>query len=107
MNYLSFKNPISADPKHKNDVKQLIGLLKTLEAGCGVKIEKTKGHPTAYGENIISKESPIQVYGHYDVQPPDPRICGKIQSELQNKIHPGDTEDHDDKGFLYVQCFKF
>ena len=67
---------ISADPNYKNDVKKAANWIakKLLDAGCEkVQIEKTKGHPIVYGENFISKTLPtILVYGHYDVQPPDP-----------------------------------
>ena len=34
---------------------------------------ETKGHPIVYGEKIIDTSLPtILIYGHYDVQPPDP-----------------------------------
>ena len=67
---------ISADPKYKDEVKKMAdataNALKT--AGCKkVKIYPTKGHPIVYGEHIIDKKKPtVMVYGHYDVQPPDP-----------------------------------
>ncbi|MDG2463599.1 MAG: dipeptidase, partial [Crocinitomicaceae bacterium] len=36
-------------------------------------IFETKGHPIVYGERIIDEKLPtVLVYGHYDVQPPDP-----------------------------------
>jgi acetylornithine deacetylase/succinyl-diaminopimelate desuccinylase-like protein len=67
---------ISADSAYKNDV------IKTAEfvanslskAGCdAVEICKTEGHPIVYGEKIIDPNLPtVLVYGHYDVQPPDP-----------------------------------
>ncbi|NNK82086.1 MAG: dipeptidase, partial [Flavobacteriaceae bacterium] len=57
-------------------------MLKTAEyvseslkkAGCDtVEICKTEGYPIVYGEKIIDKNLPtVLVYGHYDVQPPDP-----------------------------------
>ena len=38
-----------------------------------VKIYNTEGHPIVYGEISISENVPtVLVYGHYDVQPPDP-----------------------------------
>jgi len=67
---------ISADSAYENDV------LKTAEvvaqelknSGCdNVEICKTKGYPIVYGEKIIDSNLPtVLVYGHYDVQPPDP-----------------------------------
>jgi len=67
---------ISADSTYKNDViKAAEAVKKSLEkAGCDhVEICKTEGHPIVYGEKIVYKKWPtVLVYGHYDVQPPDP-----------------------------------
>lgn len=67
---------ISADSAYNNDVLQTADRIKiSLEqAGCdAVEICKTDGHPIVYGEKIIDKSLPtVLVYGHYDVQPPDP-----------------------------------
>ena len=67
---------ISADPKYKKSVKEAAKWLANSIslAGCeNIKIISTKGHPIVYGEKIIKSNLPtILVYGHYDVQPPDP-----------------------------------
>ncbi len=67
---------ISADPAYKNDVIKTADAVKqSLEnAGCEkVEICETKGYPIVYGEKMIDKNLPtILIYGHYDVQPPDP-----------------------------------
>ncbi|WP_324720813.1 dipeptidase [Salinimicrobium sp. HB62] len=67
---------ISADSKYKNDLLNTAEAVKQslLDAGCDVaEIYETPGHPVVYGEKIIDKELPtVLVYGHYDVQPPDP-----------------------------------
>jgi len=67
---------ISADSAYKKDVIQTAEIVKkSLEkAGCDlVEICETPGYPIVYGEKIIAKSLPtILVYGHYDVQPPDP-----------------------------------
>ncbi|MGB5418670.1 dipeptidase, partial [Algibacter sp.] len=67
---------ISADTAYKNDVLKTADAIKiSLEkAGCDtVEICKTDGYPIVYGEKTIDKNLPtILVYGHYDVQPPDP-----------------------------------
>ena len=67
---------ISADSAYKNDVIKTAEVVKeSLEkAGCDlVEICETPGYPIVYGEKIIDKKLPtILVYGHYDVQPPDP-----------------------------------
>ena len=67
---------ISADSAYKRDVLKTADVVKiSLEnAGCDhVEICETEGYPIVYGEKIIDKNLPtILVYGHYDVQPPDP-----------------------------------
>jgi len=67
---------ISADSAYKGDVLKTAGVVKSSleKAGCDhVEICETEGHPIVYGEKIIDKNLPtILVYGHYDVQPPDP-----------------------------------
>lgn len=67
---------VSADSRHKGDVRKAAEYLKEKLAAAGVdKIElcETEGHPIIFAEKIIDASLPtIVVYGHYDVQPPDP-----------------------------------
>ncbi|MDC8002902.1 dipeptidase [Aureisphaera galaxeae] len=67
---------ISADSAYKDDViKTSEAIKESLEkAGCDqVEICETPGYPIVYGEKIIDPDLPtVLVYGHYDVQPPDP-----------------------------------
>ena len=67
---------ISADSNYKNDVLATAKAVgeRLLEAGCDkVEICETPGYPVVYGEKIIDLSLPtVLVYGHYDVQPPDP-----------------------------------
>lgn len=67
---------ISADSAYKKDVLTTAEAVKeSLEkAGCELtEICETPGYPVVYGEKIIDKNLPtVLVYGHYDVQPPDP-----------------------------------
>jgi acetylornithine deacetylase/succinyl-diaminopimelate desuccinylase-like protein len=67
---------ISADSAYKNDVLKTAEVIKTRlqEAGCDkVEIHPTAGYPIVYGEKMIDPKLPtVLVYGHYDVQPPDP-----------------------------------
>ena len=67
---------ISADSAYKEDVYKTAEAIKnSLEkAGCDtVETCQTQGYPIVYGEKITNKNLPtILVYGHYDVQPPDP-----------------------------------
>ncbi len=67
---------ISADSNYKNDVLATAKAVgeRLQEAGCDkVEICETPGYPVVYGEKIIDLSLPtVLVYGHYDVQPPDP-----------------------------------
>ncbi|PQJ15895.1 dipeptidase [Aureicoccus marinus] len=67
---------ISADTAFSEDVIQTAEAVKIAldQAGCDrVEICETKGYPVVYGEKIIDPKLPtVLVYGHYDVQPPDP-----------------------------------
>ncbi|APY01370.1 dipeptidase [Lacinutrix venerupis] len=67
---------ISADSAYKKDtIKTADAVAKSLEdAGCDVvEICETDGYPIIYAHKIIDKNLPtVLVYGHYDVQPPDP-----------------------------------
>lgn len=67
---------VSADSAHASDVQQCAEVVKQrlFEAGADkVEICPTKGYPIVYGEKITDPSWPtILVYGHYDVQPPDP-----------------------------------
>lgn len=67
---------VSADSRHKADVRKAAEFLKEKFSAAGVdKVEicETKGHPIVYAEKITDPSLPtVLVYGHYDVQPADP-----------------------------------
>ncbi len=67
---------VSADPAYKQDVLRTADFvaLKLTEAGADrVEVCPTAGYPIVYGEKIVDPALPtVLVYGHYDVQPPDP-----------------------------------
>lgn len=67
---------VSADPEYKEEVfktaEYVASQLKTAGADR-VEVCHTAGYPVVYGEKIIDPVKPtVLVYGHYDVQPPDP-----------------------------------
>ena len=67
---------ISANPKYKEDVLRTANIVKDNLEKIGIEkaqLYETKGYPIVYGEKIISNDLPtVLIYGHYDVQPPDP-----------------------------------
>jgi acetylornithine deacetylase/succinyl-diaminopimelate desuccinylase-like protein len=110
---------ISADPAYKNDMlKMAEATAESLKkAGCKtVKTFKTKGHPVVFGEHTIDKKLPtILVYGHYDVQPPDPMdLWDSPPFEpviKKTKVHPDGAifarGACDDKGQFYMHVKAF
>ena len=68
---------ISTDPDHKPDMQRAAEWMAAQLRAIGmenVQIMPTGGHPAVYGEWLHAGRSmpTVMVYGHYDVQPPDP-----------------------------------
>jgi len=111
---------ISADPQYKLDVLNCADAVATSikEAGAeNVEICETNGYPIVYGEKIIDLNLPtVLVYGHYDVQPPDPIELwdsGPFEPIIKKTdIHPDGAifarGACDDKGqfFMHIKAFE-
>ena len=111
---------ISADPAYKDEVlkcaDEVANFLK--EAGAdAVEVCPTKGYPIVYGEKITDKSLPtVLVYGHYDVQPPDPLELWKkppFEPYIEKtELHPDGAifarGSADDKGqfFMHIKAFE-
>jgi len=105
---------ISADSKFKKDVNNAAKWIKNslIKVGCDkVEIIKTKGHPIVYAEKITNPKFPtVLVYGHYDVQPPDPiNLWNNPPFEpiiKKTKLHPDGAifcrGACDDKGQMFM-----
>ena len=67
---------VSTDPAHAADIDRAARWVATEVAAAGpitVRILPTGGNPVVYGEWLGAPGKPtVLVYGHYDVQPPDP-----------------------------------
>lgn len=67
---------ISSLPEHKGDIQVAAEWVAEKLRAVGVptvEILPTSGNPVVYGEWIVDPEKPTAlIYGHYDVQPPDP-----------------------------------
>ncbi|MGE0610044.1 MAG: dipeptidase [Pirellulales bacterium] len=66
---------VSADSQHRGDVRQAADWVAGQFRGLGLttEIAETAGHPIVYAEWLKAPGQPtVLVYGHYDVQPPDP-----------------------------------
>lgn len=105
---------ISADSKYKGDVARCAEAVKEslLKAGCDkAEICPTKGHPIVYGEKIIDPALPtVLVYGHYDVQPPDPLDLwdsGPFEPVIKNgNIYARGACDDKGQVFMHVKAFE-
>ncbi|MCB0071105.1 MAG: M20/M25/M40 family metallo-hydrolase, partial [Caldilineaceae bacterium] len=68
---------LSGDPAYAADVRRMAEWLAQHMRSLGldnVQVMETAGHPVVYGEWLGAGPSrpTVLVYGHYDVQPPDP-----------------------------------
>lgn len=98
---------ISAQNKHKKDILRAAGWLqeKLQNLGFNAEILPTSGHPVVYAELLRTKNKPtILIYGHYDVQSPDPLdewISNPFEPEIRsNNIYARGATD--DKGQLFT-----
>lgn len=111
---------ISADSNYTADVQKMAEALAENLKNSGaenVEILPTEGHPVVYAEKIIDPNLPtVLVYGHYDVQPPDPvELWDSPPFEpviKKTDIHPEGAifarGACDDKGqmFMHVKAFE-
>jgi acetylornithine deacetylase/succinyl-diaminopimelate desuccinylase-like protein len=66
---------VSTDPSLKAQTERCAQLVarRMEEAGLQTRIFPTPGHPVVCGERLRAPGKPtVLIYGHYDVQPPDP-----------------------------------
>jgi len=66
---------VSTEPDHAADIRQAaIWVVNKLQKlGFQVELRETARHPVVFGHLVIDASLPtILIYGHYDVQPPDP-----------------------------------
>ncbi|WP_257958704.1 M20/M25/M40 family metallo-hydrolase [Bacillus sp. V3-13] len=89
-------------------ITECVNLLTDLMESSGIttKVLETQGHPIVYGEVISAKNKfTILIYGHYDVQPPEPFeewISPPFEPEIRNgKIYARGAGDN--KGQLMAQ----
>ena len=118
LEFLKFPS-ISADSSYKDDLNKTADWVSKslIEAGCdSSEVIKTKGHPIVYGEKIVNTDYPtVLVYGHYDVQPPDPLNLWKsppFEPVIEKtEIHPDGAifarGACDDKGQVYMHIKAF
>lgn len=111
---------ISADPKYASDVNKTAEFVaeKLRNAGADeVEICQTEGYPIVYGEKIIDTNLPtVLVYGHYDVQPPDPLdlwhsppfepVIKKTEEHPEGAIYARGACDDKGQMYMHVKAFE-
>ncbi|MBM1105672.1 dipeptidase [Aurantibacter crassamenti] len=112
---------ISADKAYAKDVIKTAAVVKKslADAGCDtVEICETAGYPIVYGEKLIDPNLPtILVYGHYDVQPPDPielwdsppfdPVIKKTQLHPEGAIFARGSCDDKGQMYMHVKAFEY
>src|ERR1700761_9136784 len=105
---------VSADPKYRPDVLNTADHVakKLRDAGADkVEVCQTAGYPIVYGEKIIDPAKPtVLVYGHYDVQPPDPLELWKTPpfepTVRDGKIYARGACDDKGQFYMHVKAFE-
>ncbi len=105
---------ISADSKYKADVRKTAERVRDrlLEAGADtVELVETKGHPIVFGEKKVDAAKPtVLVYGHYDVQPPDPLdlwVTPPFEPTIRDgKIYARGSCDDKGQFYMHIKAFE-
>jgi len=99
--YVKFPT-VSADSAHKDDMRAAAKWTTERLSEIGmenVKILETGGHPLVYADHLHAGEDKptVVIYGHYDVQPPDPLELwetGPFEPEIRdNKLYGRGASD--------------
>ncbi len=112
---------VSADPTYATDVEAAADFIKNQMIKIGldhVSVEETPGYPIVYGEKIINPDLPtVLVYGHYDVQPPDPielwesdpfePVIKKTDLHPQGAIFARGASDDKGQMFMHLKAVEF
>lgn len=106
---------VSADPKYAGDVRKTAEFVaqKLKDAGADqIEICETGGHPIVYGEKITDPSKPtVLVYGHYDVQPPDPLELWHTPpfepTVRDGKIYARGACDDKGQFYMHVKAFEY
>ncbi len=105
---------ISTDPDHAGEVRRCADWLVNHLESIGidtVELHETGGHPIIYAEHIVDPELPTYlIYGHYDVQPPDPLelwTSPPFEPEVRDgKIFARGATDDKGQSFAHVKALE-
>lgn len=105
---------VSARSEHKDDMLKCAEAMKQKLLDAGVdkaEVYKTDGHPIVYAEKMIDPNKPtVLVYGHYDVQPPDPLELwhsGPFDPVIKDgKLYARGSADDKGQVYMHVKAFE-
>jgi len=105
---------VSADPAYKADVLRTAESVKQFLIAAGAEnaeICPTNGYPIVYADKITDPNKPtVLVYGHYDVQPPDPINLWHsppFKPVIKDgKIYARGAADDKGQVFMHVKAFE-
>ncbi len=105
---------VSANPNFQKDIRKTANFVaeKLSQAGADkVEICETAGNPIVYGEKIIDIKLPtVLVYGHYDVQPPEPLelwVSPPFEPTLRDgKIYARGACDDKGQFYMHIKAFE-
>lgn len=106
---------VSADAQYADSVRATAEFVKEKLIAAGadkVELCETAGYPIVYGEKIIDASLPtVLVYGHYDVQPPDPIELWETPPFepviRNNKIYARGACDDKGQMYMHVKAFEY
>ena len=112
---------ISAKPEHKPDMVRCAERLRDLllEAGADEAwVYPTAGNPVVFGQKILDPSwKTVLVYGHYDVQPPEPLekwrtdpfepVIAKDPATGEDAIYARGANDDKGQLFMHLKAFEF
>lgn len=106
---------ISADSTYKAQTHQAAELVRRQLEAAGAEntaLCQTEGYPVVYGEKILDESLPtILVYGHYDVQPPDPlELWDSPPFDpviKEEKIYARGAADDKGQMYMHVKAFEY
>jgi len=106
---------ISADSKYKGDVKKAAEFVKHQLESIGleeVRLCETPGHPVVFGKYLkAGADKPtVLIYGHYDVQPPDPLELWETEpfnpTVRDGKVYARGASDDKGQAFIHVKALE-
>ncbi len=105
---------VSARTEHKPDMLVCAEAVRQRLVDAGVdraEVFPTEGHPVVYAEKITDPSKPtVLVYGHYDVQPPDPLELwhsGPFEPTIRDgKLFARGACDDKGQFFMHIKAFE-